>query len=98
MFVILVEFQIKADRLDEFLALVNENAEQSLRDEAGCLRFDVLTPVGGESMVLLYEIYDGHEAFEIHRASPHFQEFDAATGEMVSDKHITELVLRFPKL
>ena len=96
MFVILVEFRIEPERLEEFIALVNENAEHSQRDEPGCRRFDVLTPVSEESKVVLYEIYDSRAAFEIHKASAHVQQFDAATARMVIDKGVTELVLHFP--
>ena len=41
MYVIIVDFKIKSDRLADFLPLMQENATASLRDEPGCHQFDV---------------------------------------------------------
>lgn len=93
-YIILVEFRIEPGQLDEFLFSVNENANRSVTDEDGCVRFDVLVPVGDESKVILYEIYSSLEAFEIHKVSPHVRKFETATRTLVLDKRVTELALR----
>ena len=43
-YAITVEFKLKPGCMDEFLALVRDNAATSVRDEADCSRFDVLVP------------------------------------------------------
>ena len=43
-FVITVDFTVKPEHFEPFMSLLNENAAASVRDEPGCLRFDVMTP------------------------------------------------------
>jgi len=89
MFAVLVHFRVKPDSYDAFLPLMVENAQTSLRDEAGCTQFDVLTDPDRPGEVALYELYDTPEAFQLHLATPHFQKFDAAVAPMLSDKQVT---------
>jgi hypothetical protein len=58
-FAILVEFTVKPGQADRFRKLVVANAEQSLRDEPGCRRFDVLDDPADPQRIVLYEIYSG---------------------------------------
>jgi len=93
LYVISVEFELEPGARERFLDLVKENAAASVRDERGCLRFDVLTPRSeGQSGadVLLYEIYTDRAAFDAHRTAPHFLAFDAATRRLVRRKKVTE--------
>ena len=46
MFSLMVQMQVRPERREEFLAGMAANAEASVRDEPGCLRFDVCS-VGG---------------------------------------------------
>ena len=82
-----VEFDIAAPFRDKFLEFVRENAAQSVREEPGCLRFDVLVPEAGGPL-LLYEIYADRAAFNLHLASPHFTRFDRETRHMVLSRVI----------
>jgi len=95
-YVITVEFAIKPESCDEFIALVRENAAQSMRNEAGCRRFDVCVPADGSSRVFLYEIYDDETTFKAHLQSAHFKTFAAATAEMVQERTIVPLKLLAP--
>lgn len=91
-YAITVEFKLKPGCMDEFLALVRDNAAASVRDEAGCSRFDVLVPrdSGRRDTVTLYEIYADRAAFDVHLATRHFLDFDLATRDMVLAKLIGE--------
>lgn len=95
MFAVTVTFEIKPENVDRFLALVQENAQTSLRDEPGCQLFDICHTLG-ETTVFLYEIYDSKAAFDAHLASAHFKTFDAATARMVDSKdaRLFEKVIR----
>lgn len=90
-YVITVDFTIKPESRDRFLALVRENAAQSVRTEAGCRRFDVCVPEDGSSRVFLYEVYDDEAAFKAHMRTTHFKAFAAATAVMVQDRKIVPL-------
>ena len=88
---IIVDFEIKPDRLAEFLPLMAENAAASMREEPGCQQFDVCQDPDTPHRIFLYEIYDDRAAFETHLASAHFRRFDAATREMVTAKTVRAL-------
>ena len=90
-YLITVAFDIEPNQREQFIQLITSNAQASLREEPGCLRFDVLLPVGeGDCDVLLYEIYRDRAAFEGHLASAHFLSFDAATRSAVRRKTVRE--------
>ena len=72
MFSLVVQMQVRPDRREEFLAGMAANAEASVRDEPGCLRFDVSAVAADGNRFFLYELYTDAEAFEAHKASPHF--------------------------
>jgi (4S)-4-hydroxy-5-phosphonooxypentane-2,3-dione isomerase len=91
-YAITVEFDLADGAFDAFDALIHENARLSLAEEPDCLRFDILTPLGATvpRTVMLYEIYTDRAAFDLHLASRHFKEFDAATRAMVTGKRVVE--------
>jgi len=64
--------EVRPERREEFLAAIAANAEASVRDEPGCLRFDVSSVEGDPHHFFLYELYTDADAFEAHRAAPHF--------------------------
>jgi (4S)-4-hydroxy-5-phosphonooxypentane-2,3-dione isomerase len=53
------------------LTAITENAAASVRDEAGCLRFDVMEDAQRPTHYF-YEIYRDSEAFGEYKAAPHF--------------------------
>ena len=73
MFSLMVQVQVDPERRQEFLAAITANAEASVRDEPGCLRFDVCSVEGDESRFVFYELYRDAAAFDDHRAAPHFR-------------------------
>jgi (4S)-4-hydroxy-5-phosphonooxypentane-2,3-dione isomerase len=72
MFSLMVQMEVRPGRRAEFLAGIAANAEASVRDEPGCLRFDVCSVDSDENRFVLYELYTDAEAFAAHKASPHF--------------------------
>lgn len=85
MYAVTVTFTVNIGDIDQFLPLMVENANTSLRDEAGCQQFDVCRD---KNVVFLYEIYDNKTAFEIHLRSAHFKTFDAAVSDMIDKKEV----------
>ena len=75
MFSLIVQMDVQPGRRAEFLAGMTANAEASVRDEPGCLRFDVCSVASDENRFVLYELYTGADAFEAHKASPHFAQW-----------------------
>lgn len=95
-YVILVDFTILDGKMDVFLEEVVTNANASVSDEPGCLRFDVLRPEGAADRVLLYEIYADEAAFDAHRRTPHFHHFDAVVAPLTKARSRTTLHLQNP--
>ena len=91
-YAITVLFEIKPPYFTLFLELANENAKKSVELEPECYQFDVLMSAASREngTVFLYEIYKDRAAFEDHLASVHFQRFDAATKDMVSQKTVLD--------
>src|SRR5258707_3593733 len=88
---ILVEFTVGRGFAEQFHELILANARVSLRDEAGCRRFDVLAPPGDADHVILYEIYDDDGAFDLHLRSPHYQTFAAAAEDLIETRSVRRL-------
>ena len=80
MLTVMVDLLVRPDRLGDFLSAIESNAAASVRDEPGCLRFDVHRSLEDPHRFLLHEVYRDRDAFEReHRSAPHYAEWlDAA--------------------
>ena len=83
MFSLMVQIEVDPARREEFLAAITANAAASVRDEPGCLRFDVCSVEGDENRFVFYELYGDAAAFEEHRAAPHFRTWREAADRTV---------------
>ena len=72
MFSLTVHMQVRPGRRAAFLDGMAANAETSVRDEPGCLRFDVCSHAADGNRFVLYELYADADAFAAHKTSPHF--------------------------
>lgn len=86
MYVVTVRFQIERKHRDTFMEAMLLNARLSRETEPGCQRFDVCEAEAGA--VFLYEIYDNEAAFDAHRQTAHFAEFEAAIAPMQPEKAV----------
>ena len=71
MFGIFASITIKPNQRDSFLATIRDTALRSVRDEPGCLRFDVFEDLSNEDRYHLYEVYTDENAFQDHLDTPH---------------------------
>lgn len=94
MHVVTVAFQVKADRLDDFLREMRQNAKSSLELEAGCRYFDVCVSPKDGRKVFLYELYHDREAFDRHLASEHFLSFNQLTADWIESRVVQEYIRR----
>jgi (4S)-4-hydroxy-5-phosphonooxypentane-2,3-dione isomerase len=83
MFSLMVQMQVRPGRRQEFLAGMAANAEAAVRDEPGCLRFDVCSVDSDENRFVLYELYTDADAFAAHKASPHFAQWRTVAEQVV---------------
>ena len=83
-FVIIAEFEVKADRLEEFLKLARTDASRSVANEPGCRQFDVTVDRERPNRVVLYEVYDDEAAFDAHVETPHLKAFRAGIEGLIA--------------
>lgn len=97
---IVVEYDIAEGSEEAFKALISEHAAATLREEPGCLRFDVLKPVGADgeplaNKLMLVEIYADEEAVAAHRANPRMPSVrEAVRPHLKSDRLVLAHSLR----
>ncbi|WP_017578928.1 putative quinol monooxygenase [Nocardiopsis valliformis] len=66
-----------------FLAGISRNASYALRDEPGCLRFDVVGDPGDPDAFWVYEVFADEDALAAHRLTPHFLAWQEEKAELV---------------
>jgi quinol monooxygenase YgiN len=86
MFSLMVQMQVRPGRRADFLEGMSANAAASVRDEPGCLRFDVCSDDADEHRFVLYELYVDADAFAAHKAAPHFARWREIAAEVVESQ------------
>ena len=88
MLAVCVDFEIDPESLDAFLPIMQKNASDSLVNEVGCHQFDITQDPQSPAKIFLYELYDDAVAFEMHKQSSHYLEFNDAISGMVDKKSV----------
>merc|ERR1712183_352807 len=92
MIAVVVEAEIKEDRLDEFLSMIETNAVSS-RKEPGNIRFDVLKVKDSKTKFMFYEVYKDAEAITFHKTQDHYKSwatFKESGGTVSSVSKVSE--------
>ena len=95
-FVVIAEFEVKAECLRDFLALAHDDARHSLADESGCRQFDIVEIEGTPARVLFYEVYDDRAAFDTHLQTPHLARFRAGFPALIVEQRTVRFGSRVP--
>ena len=82
MLAVLVTVRVKPGSMDKVIEAALDDAQGAVRDEPGCLRFDVLRDQSDPNLIHLYEVYADPAAREAHMGTPHFQRWAAATKDL----------------
>ena len=75
MYIIIERVQIKEGFKEQFIEGLTENARSAVRDEPGCLRFDLVQDGNDDRKIWIYEVYVDEAAFHAHTRTPHFLKF-----------------------
>ena len=70
MYVLIVPIHIQPEHREAFLESMLDDAIGSVRDEPGCLRFDVIQDSSDPNCIYLYEVYRDEAAFQAHTEAP----------------------------
>lgn len=86
---VLVRYQVKSGKMDEFLSIVKDHIAKTRASEPGCVQFDLLVPHDKQDSVHLYEVYADETAFRFHNASEQLAKYKAATHALLDERSIT---------
>jgi quinol monooxygenase YgiN len=82
MIVLHVMFPIDPEKREEALELIGDLAEQS-RAEDGTINYRAATDIEDPNAVRIFERYEDEAAFEAHKQTDHFQDFEAALPDLL---------------
>jgi autoinducer 2-degrading protein len=88
----IVSIDVKPGHADAVLAALVAHQARSLR-EPGTLQFEILRPLGEDSRLMTYEVYQDEGAFETHRAAPSLAQLLSETQAMLAGLHGTRCAL-----
>ncbi len=83
--VITVRYEIRPEKMDEFIELIKENSEKSMA-EPGCLNYEA--SMAGNK-VFLYEKYKSEDDFKFHTNTEHFANYAEKIKDLVINKEVT---------
>jgi (4S)-4-hydroxy-5-phosphonooxypentane-2,3-dione isomerase len=98
MIALFVALKVKPDQREKFLQAAEDDSTCSVRDEPGCVRFDVLADQNDPNRFYFYEVYRDDAALDAHRQAPHFGRWRATAAEVLEgDAERTVAEVRFPR-
>jgi quinol monooxygenase YgiN len=87
----IAEVEIDSRYLEEYMAILNEEAEASVRLEPGVISIFPMFQRENPTQVRILEIYTSREAYEAHLKTPHFQKYKTTTLEMVKSLKLVDM-------
>ena len=95
---LIVSVKVKPEERAAFLAAIEDDSICSVRDEPGCLRFDVLQDKADPDHYYFYEVYRDEAAFEQHLQTPHLARWRAASSTcLIEPSQATRCSVVFPR-
>jgi len=89
LYCIIVKVQLKDGASASFLKAIRENAAASVRDEPGCLVFDVLADREHSDVFHLYEVYSDEAALAAHKTTAHYQASRKIINDLIQNQTVT---------
>lgn len=81
MYVLVVTIDIKPGFEEKFVAEMLDDARGSVRNEPGCVRFDIVQDEKEPNRIHLYEVYKDRAAFDTHMTMAHFLKWKDAVQD-----------------
>lgn len=93
-FAIAVTIEIKPAFIEQFRVRILQQAQDSIAKEPDCCQFDALRDESNPSIFFLYETYVDAHAFEKHKQTPHFADYDRTVANWIASKQVRRLVMQ----
>jgi quinol monooxygenase YgiN len=87
----IAEVEIDSRYLEEYVAILKEEAEASVRLEPGVISIFPMFQRENPTEIRILEIYASQEAYEAHLKTPHFQKYKTTTPEMVKSLKLVDM-------
>ena len=87
----IAEIEIDSRYLKEYLAILKEEAEASVRLEPGVVSIFPMFQRENPIEIRILEIYASREAYEAHLKTPHFEKYKTTTLEMVKSLKLVDM-------
>ena len=91
MLVRISEIEIHPNYLKEYKTILKEEAEDSVRLEAGVISIFPMYRRDKPTEIRILEIYASREAYESHLKTPHFQKYKTTTLKMVKSLKLVDM-------
>lgn len=91
MMVRIAEIEVEPDYLDEYISILKEEAEASVRLEPGVICIYPMFQKENPTQIRLLEIYEDKAAYESHLQSPHFKHYKESTLPMVKSLQLVDM-------
>lgn len=88
----IAQLRIKQDQLEPFLTSVKEGMEAALRTEPGVIAIYAVADKNDPTKMTFFEMYVDENAYQTHRATPHFQKYFHTTKDMIAERVLLEAV------
>jgi len=91
MMVRMAAIEIESKYVDEYMAILKEESEASVRMEPGVICIFPMFQKENPTQIRLLEIYANKEAYASHLQTPHFKHYKETTKEMVKDLKLIDM-------
>jgi len=91
MLVRISEIEVHPNLLEQYKAILKEEAEASVRLEAGVISIFPMYRKDRPNEIRILEIYANRAAYDSHIKSPHFQKYKTTTLQMVKSLKLVDM-------
>ncbi len=85
------EIGIDPEYLDEYLSILTEESEASVRLETGVISIFPMFQKDTPTEIRILEIYRDQQSYESHLQTPHFQHYKTSTLKMVKSLKLMDM-------
>jgi quinol monooxygenase YgiN len=94
----LAKIVVDSSRLEEYKAILKEEAEKSVQLEPGVLTLYAVSEKENPTHFTILEIYEDSAAYRAHLQTPHFIKYKTSTKDMVKSLELIESTPLIPNM
>jgi quinol monooxygenase YgiN len=94
----LAKIVVDANQIEEYKAILKEEAEESVRIEPGVLTLYAVQEKDNPTHFTILEIYADSEAYRSHLQTPHFIRYKTSTINMIKSLELVETTPLIPEM